>query len=123
MLLLVNWIVSSAQTSDTICYSRQYLEKISLSLIKGKECKELLDVSLAENAKLAQILGLYNQKIHLLDAELVMTNQLVQGYKSDNEALKNVIVDKEKETKKWKRRTFITLSASIAIITTILITK
>jgi septal ring factor EnvC (AmiA/AmiB activator) len=92
-------------------------------LLEGKECKELLSVSKLETAKLQEIIDIHNQKVNLLDAELVMTNQLVQGYKKDNENLNKIITQEQKQTKKWKRRCFVLLSTSVGVITTLIITK
>jgi hypothetical protein len=85
MLLLLNWTALSAQMQDfrkdsTIKYNQQELSIISLKLIEGKECAELLSVAnkelvFSDSVILSQKDIIRKQKMQVRLADTVMTKQ------------------------------------------------
>jgi len=85
MLLLLNWTALSAQMQDsrkdsTIKYNQQELSIISLKLIEGNECAELLNVANKELAFSDSVIVsqkdiIKKQKMQVRLADTVMTKQ------------------------------------------------
>ena len=85
MLLLLNWTALSAQMQDsrkdsTIKYNQQELSIISLKLIEGNECAELLNVAnkelaFSDSVILSQKDIIKKQKMQVRLADTVMTKQ------------------------------------------------
>ena len=85
MLLLLNWTALSAQMQDshkdsTIKYTQQELSVISLKLIEGNECAELLNVAnkelaFSDSVILSQKDIIRKQKMQVRLADTVMTKQ------------------------------------------------
>lgn len=85
MLLLLNWTALSAQMQDfrkdsTIKYNQQELSIISLKLIEGNECAELLNVTnkelaFSDSVILSQKDIIKKQKMQVRLADTVMTKQ------------------------------------------------
>lgn len=85
MLLLLNWTALSAQMQDfrkdsTIKYNQQELSIISLRLIEGNECAELLNVAnkelaFSDSVILSQKDIIKKQKMQVRLADTVMTKQ------------------------------------------------
>lgn len=85
MLLLLNWTALSAQMLDsrkdsTICYNQQELSIISLKLIEGNECAELLSVANRELAFSDSVIAsqkdiIKKQKMQVRLADTVITKQ------------------------------------------------
>lgn len=85
MLLLLNWTALSAQMQDshkdsTIKYTQQELSVISLKLIEGNECAELLNIAnkelaFSDSVILSQKDIIKKQKMQVRLADTVMTKQ------------------------------------------------
>ena len=85
MLLLLNWTALSAQMQDfrkdsTIKYNQQELSIISLKLIEGNECAELLSVAnkelaFSDSVILSQKDIIKKQKMQVRLADTVMNKQ------------------------------------------------
>ena len=95
MLLLLNWTALSAQMQDshkdsTIKYTQQELSVISLKLIEGNECAELLNVAnkelaFSDSVILSQKDIIKKQKMQVRLADTVMTKQteIITGLTDD----------------------------------------
>lgn len=99
---------SCQNQNDSIkCYNKVELQQILLKLIEGKECKELLNVSIEENKVLNEQKSLYiDENIRL------------------NEKLNDSVNEINKQTKRKRIWRSISLGTSGALIlTTILLVK
>ncbi len=125
--MLISLIALSGYTQvykDTVkCYNKHELEKISLSLIQGKECCELLDKTNKEVLLLNHEIELLEVKNTLCDSSLVKlnsNNKILQK----NIAESNNKLNKEAKRKRiWRTTAIIAIAGDIILGTILILTK
>ena len=106
LLILCSWTLSYAQTGkDTVqCYNVKELRNISTALVKGKECKEQLNLCKGEVEILKDITD--KQKTQLLNKDSIISMQedVIVLLQNKNIDLKEELKMETKKVRKVKTK-------------------
>ena len=118
LLILCSWTLSYAQTGkDTVrCYNSVELKQIATSLIKGKECREQLNLCEDEVEILKSIADKQHLQIINKDSIISMQEDQIIMIDSYNKELQKELAEESKKHRRTKTKyniiTFILLTAT-----------